>query len=248
MMDDAQLNRYSRQIMLPEIDISGQEKLLQARVLIVGMGGLGSPIGLYLAAAGVGHITIVDNDVVDTTNLQRQIAHQQSDVGRSKVDSAKDSMLAINDTIEVKAINHRVDLPQLNELVVGMDLVIDATDNFETRFDINAACVAHKVPAIFGAAVRLEGQILVVDSSSACYRCLYNNASDTALNCAENGVAAPVVGIVGTTQAMEAIRMLTGIGSSAGYLQVLDAQSMEWRKFRLPKQANCPTCSTSDEQ
>ncbi|HIG44359.1 MAG: molybdopterin-synthase adenylyltransferase MoeB [bacterium] len=244
-MNDDDLLRYSRHIMLPEIEIAGQEKLLEAKVLIIGMGGLGSPIALYLAAAGVGHLSIADDDVVDLSNLQRQIAHSTPDIGRLKVTSARESMLALNPGIKVTTYEHRFDTRSLTNVVEEIDLVIDATDNFETRFTINEVCVATKTAAVFGAAVRLEGQVLVYDpaTESACYQCLYNGVADSALNCAENGVAAPVVGIVGTTQAMEAIRYLTGMGSSAGYLQILDASQMEWRKFTLPRNKNCPTCS-----
>jgi molybdopterin/thiamine biosynthesis adenylyltransferase len=244
-MNDDDLLRYSRHIMLPEIEIAGQEKLLAAKVLIIGMGGLGSPIALYLAAAGIGHLSIADDDVVDLSNLQRQIVHNTADIGRLKVISARESMLALNPGIEVTTYEHRFDTQSLQDVVEEIDLVIDATDNFETRFTINEVCVATKTAAVFGAAVQLEGQVLVYDpaTQSACYRCLHNGVSDNALNCAENGVAAPVVGIVGTTQAMEAIRYLTGMGSSAGYLQVFDASQMEWRKFKLPRNENCPTCS-----
>ncbi|HJP51251.1 MAG TPA: molybdopterin-synthase adenylyltransferase MoeB [Pseudomonadales bacterium] len=244
-MNDDDLLRYSRQIMLPDIEIEGQEKLLNARVLIIGMGGLGSPVALYLAAAGVGHLVIVDDDVVELSNLQRQIAHSSASIGRSKVDSARDSMLSLNPNIQVEGIQQRMDKKTLEGMINDTDLVIDATDNFETRFDINEICVATKTAAIFGAAVQLEGQILVYDpaADSACYRCLYKKASDVQLNCAENGIAAPVVGVIGTSQAMEAIRILVGIGrSSAGYLQVFDARSMEWRKLELPRAPNCPTC------
>ncbi len=243
-MNDDDLLRYSRHIMLPEIEIEGQEKLLAAKVLIIGMGGLGSPIALYLAAAGVGHLLIADDDVVDLSNLQRQIAHSTSDIGRAKVDSARESMLALNPGIQVTTYQSRFDADSLQTVVREVDLVIDATDNFETRFTINKVCVATKTAAIFGAAVQLEGQILVYDpaTETACYQCLYNNVTDSDLNCAENGVAAPVVGIVGTSQAMEAIRYLTAIGTSAGYLQVFDARRMEWRKLSLPRNAACPAC------
>lgn len=233
--------------MLPDIDIAGQEKLLEARILIVGMGGLGSPIALYLAAAGVGHISIADDDVVDLSNLQRQIIHTTDDIGRTKVQSARNSMLALNPNIQVSGLVERFTKESLREVVDQLDLVIDATDNFETRFTINEVCVATRTPAIFGAAVQWEGQILVYDPSieSACYQCLYKNASDGQLNCAENGVAAPVVGIIGTTQALEAIRMLVGIGSSANHFQVFDGKQMEWRKMRLSKNPECPTCGAS---
>jgi molybdopterin/thiamine biosynthesis adenylyltransferase len=245
-MNDEDLLRYSRQIMLPEIEIEGQMKLLDASVLVIGMGGLGSPIALYLAAAGIGHLTITDDDVVDLSNLQRQIAHRTSDIGRLKVDSAEEAMLAINPRIKVTKISHRLDAASLKDLLQDIDLVVDATDNFATRFVINETCVATGTPAVFGAAVQLEGQILVYDptTDAACYQCLYKDAQDGQLNCAENGVAAPVVGIIGTCQAMEAIKLIVGFGdSSAGYLQVFDARNMDWRKLKLPKNPNCPTCA-----
>lgn len=246
MMNDDELLRYSRQIMLPDIEIEGQEKLLNANVLIVGMGGLGSPIALYLAAAGVGHLQLADDDDVDLSNLQRQIIHGTSDIGRSKVESARESILELNPKTKVTIFKRRFDKLSLQETVSSIDLIIDATDNFATRFTINEVAVATKTPAIFGAAVQLEGQILVYDPAreSACYQCLYKNASDAALNCAENGVAAPVVGIIGSCQAMEALKILVGIGtSSAGYLQVFDARNMEWRKLSLPRDPKCPTCA-----
>lgn len=248
-MKDEELLRYSRHILLPEIDITGQEALVNARVLIVGMGGLGCPIALYLTASGVGHITISDDDVVELTNLQRQIAHFDSDLGSPKVESARTKMQAMNRHVEVTTIGHRLDEAELIEMIETIDLVIDATDNFDSRLMINRVCVAAKTPAIFGAAVRLDGQILVYDprqDGSPCYECAYSNVSDSALNCSESGVAAPVVGIVGTCQAMEALRIICRIGeSSSGYLQTFDARSMTWNRFKVMKRSDCAGCSTS---
>ena len=245
-MNDDQLLRYSRQIMLPEIEIDGQLKLLQSRVLIIGLGGLGCPIALYLAAAGVGHLILADDDIVELSNLQRQIAHGNQDIGKYKVDSAKASILEINPEIQVTTITQRFDAISLEQAIDTIDLVVDATDNFATRFIINRVCVETSTPVVFGAAVKLEGQILIYDpeTTSACYQCLYKNAKDGDNNCAENGVAAPIVGIVGCCQAMEAVKLLVGFGaSSAGYLQVFDAHSMQWRKLKLPRDPLCPTCS-----
>ncbi len=245
-MNDDQLLRFSRQIMLPDFDVVGQEKLLNARVLLIGLGGLGSPIAMYLGAAGVGQLILVDNDQVDTSNLQRQIAHREQDIGVNKAHSAASAVKDLNGKTDVTIIEQRLEGAELESQIDRADLVIDATDNFETRFIINEACVETNTAAIFGAAVQLEGQVLVYDpdQDNACYQCLYGSASDNALNCAENGVAGPVVGIIGTVQAMEAIRLIAGIGrSSSGYLQVFDAKQMEWLKLKLPKNPHCETCS-----
>lgn len=247
-MNDDQLLRYSRHILLPEIDVDGQEKLLNAHVLVVGMGGLGSPIGLYLASAGIGELTICDDDFVDISNLQRQIVHHTSDVGSAKVASAEAKLTRINPDIKINSKQSRLSAEELHELVGSVDLVVDATDNFATRVAINRACIQSKTPAVYGAAVRLEGQIFVYDPSEAnnpCYECLHQHIDDGAMNCAENGVAGPVVGIVGTMQAMEAIRLLCGIGSStAGIFQNFDARDMKWLQFKVLKRDNCAACST----
>ncbi|MDK1023212.1 MAG: molybdopterin-synthase adenylyltransferase MoeB [Gammaproteobacteria bacterium] len=245
-MEDHELLRYSRQIMLPEIDISGQEKLLQSSVLVVGMGGLGCPIVMYLAAAGVGHLILADFDAVDLTNLQRQIAHGTADIGRQKVESAYQTIMNLNPGTSVSLINERLEGDALLAQAESADVVVDATDNFTTRFAINAACVKTRTPLVSGAAVQLEGQVIVInpeDSESPCYRCLYNEADDAQFSCAENGVLAPVVGMIGTVQAMETIKLLVGFGEIlSGYLLVLDAKNMEWRKLRLPKNEECPVC------
>lgn len=246
-MNDEQLLRYSRQIMLPEFDVAGQQALLDARVLVVGLGGLGSPSALYLAAAGVGWLTLVDHDTVDVSNLQRQIIHDQASVGQAKVDSAAGRIAALSPNTRVERIAARLDGPQLDEVVADADVVLDGTDNFVARYAINAACVRTRTPLVSGAAIRLEGQVTVIDprrEDAPCYRCLYGDAGDEALNCAENGVAAPLVGIVGSVQAMEAMKIIAGVGESlAGYVLHLDAKRMEWRKFKLTKDPDCPACA-----
>lgn len=249
-MNDDELLRYNRQIMLQDIEIAGQEKLLAAKVLIVGLGGLGCPAAMYLAAAGVGHLVLLDFDEVDLSNLQRQIAHGTSDIGRLKVASARDAILELNPGTRVTAISDKLDRAAMEALVAEVDLVLDGTDNFETRFLVNEACVGTKTPLVSGAAIQLEGQMMVYDpgvEDSPCYRCLYQEASDARLNCAENGVAAPVVGVVGTLQALEAMKLILGLGESlAGYLLVFDAKNMEWRKLILPRNPDCMTCGGAD--
>lgn len=245
-MKDEQLLRYSRQIMLPEVDVAGQQKLIDATVLIVGMGGLGCPVSMYLAAAGVGHLIIADDDVVELTNLQRQIAHSQSMIGEAKVDSAQQALLGLNPDMKITALQQRLEGADLSEAVSKADLVVDACDNFTTRFAINAACISHGKPLVSGAAIRMEGQVAVFDSrnpDSPCYQCLYSQGDDIDASCSENGVMAPLVGIIGAVQAMEAIKMLTGIGDSlAGRLLLLDASTMNWREMRLPRDSNCGAC------
>lgn len=245
-MNDDELLRYARQLMIPEIEVAGQEKLLDSRVLIIGMGGLGCPAAMYLAASGVGHLVIADYDTVELSNLQRQIAHGTSDVGRLKVDSARDTLLELNPGIEVTALSQRLDPEILAREVEAADVVIDGTDNFDTRFTVNDQCVKSRTRLVSGAAIRLEGQLMVYDPSlpdAPCYRCLYQEGSDEQLNCAENGIAAPVVGAIGTLQATETIKLIAGFGTSlAGYLLVFDAANMEWRKLKLPRNPDCRTC------
>ncbi len=245
-MEDNELLRYSRQIMLPEIDIAGQEKLLQSRVLVVGMGGLGCPVAMYLAAAGIGHLVLADHDAVDLTNLQRQIAHGTDDIGKQKVESVYQTISNLNPGIKVSMIDARLEGDTLAAQVDLADVVVDASDNFTTRFAINAACVKTRTPLVSGAAIQLEGQVTVVnptDKDSPCYRCLYDEVDDAQFNCATNGVLAPVVGMIGTVQAMETIKLLVGFGEIlSGHLLVLDAGNMEWRKFKLLKNPTCPVC------
>ena len=245
-MNDQQLLRYSRQIMLPQVDIEGQQKLLSAKVLIVGAGGLGSPASIYLAAAGVGQITIYDDDEVDLSNLQRQIAHHTNDIGTDKVISTQQTLKKINPEIKVVAVKQRLEGESLKTEVKKADLVLDCCDNFTTRFAINAACVYHKTPLVSGAAIRFEGQIAVFTSgtnNSPCYNCLYADTGEEMQNCATNGVIAPITGIVGSIQAMEAMKLIMNIGESlSGRLLLLDGLSMQWNEMKLKKNVNCPTC------
>jgi len=245
-MKDEQLLRYSRQIMLPQLDVAGQQKLIDATVLIVGMGGLGCPAAMYLAAAGVGHLIIADDDVVELTNLQRQVAHSQSMIGEAKVISAQQALLGLNPDLKITALQKRLEGTELSEAVGQADLVVDACDNFTTRFAINGACIEHGKPLVSGAAIRMEGQVAVFDSrnpASPCYQCLYSQGDDHDASCSENGVMAPLVGIIGAVQAMEAIKLLTGIGESLiGRLLLLDASTLQWREMRLPRDTDCAAC------
>ena len=246
-MNDDQLLRYARHIMLPDIDIEGQEKLLAARVLIVGLGGLGSPVALYLAASGVGSLTLADFDLVDLSNLQRQIIHTTSSIGEPKTVSAKRQLHEVNPDIEIRLVQQRMSLETLEDEVALADIVVDCTDNFEVRFAINDACLRQQTTLVSGAAVRLEGQLMVVDAVSKdmpCYRCLYQSPSEGALNCSETGIAAPVVGAIGTLQALETLKLIVGIGESlAGYLLTFDARYMDWRKLKLPQNPDCEACN-----
>lgn len=247
-MNDQQLLRYSRQIMLSDVDIEGQEKLLAARVLIIGLGGLGSPVAMYLAAAGVGHLVLADFDTVDLSNLQRQIAHTTDRIGQYKVESAAQTLRALNPDVEITCLTQMLDAQVLSEQIATVDLVVDCCDNFQTRFAVNAACVAARVPLVSGAAIRLEGQVAVFDNrlpGCPCYRCLYDEESEENTTCAANGVLAPLVGIIGSTQALEAIKLITGFGSSlAGKLLVFDGRHSQWRELKLPKDPHCPVCAS----
>ena len=246
-MNDDQLLRYSRHILLDDVGIEGQQRLVDSHVLVVGAGGLGSPVALYLAASGVGHITIADHDVVDLTNLQRQIAHTTARVGHPKVESAAQAMLALNPEVRVTALANKLDAAQLDTLVPTVTVVVDCCDNFETRQAVNAACVKHKVPLVSGAAIRMDGQLAVYDArddKSPCYACIFppDQAPEEVL-CATMGVLAPLVGVIGTMQAMETLKLITGIGSRlTGRLQMLDGRGMEWTEVRLPRNAACPVC------
>lgn len=246
-MNDEQLRRYSRHILLPEIDFAGQEKLLRARVLVIGVGGLGSPVVMYLASSGVGQVVISDDDQVDLTNLQRQIAHRTADVGRDKVSSARDTMLALNPGIEIVTINARLAGEALREQVRLADVVVDASDNFATRFALNEACVMEKTPLVSGSVIRMEGQVTVfrVDQpGSPCYRCLYKEDGEAAETCGQGGVFAPAVGIIASIQAAETLKLLLDIGDTlAGRLMLLDALAMCWRTVRLSQDPDCPVCS-----
>jgi len=250
-MEDKELLRYSRHIVIPEIDIYGQEKLANSRILVIGLGGLGSPIAMYLAAAGVGTIILADYDQVELSNLQRQIVHNESSLLKNKAQSAKATLEKLNSKIELIAIEQEQDLPSLNELTRNVDLVFDGTDNFEARININRACWSNKVAFISGAAIRWEGQVSVFDPlqiDTPCYECLYPESSRGSLNetCSETGVVSPLLGIIGSCQAMEGIKYLCGIGAAlVGYVSYFDAKKMEWQKLKVAKRASCPTCQGS---
>jgi molybdopterin-synthase adenylyltransferase len=248
-MNDHQLLRYSRHILLDEIDIQGQEKFLAAHALIIGAGGLGSPAAFYLASAGLGKITLVDNDTVDLTNLQRQILHTTERVGHAKAQSGKQTLEGINPTIEIVALVERVDDERLLELVRQADVVLDCCDNFKTRHAVNRACVAAGVPLVSGAAIRFDGQIAVFDTrrdDAPCYACLFPPDQEfEEVQCSTMGVFAPLVGIIGTTQAAEAMKVVAGIGETlAGRLLLLDARSMEWSSIRIARNTGCLVCGT----
>ncbi|WP_031433799.1 HesA/MoeB/ThiF family protein [Methylomarinum vadi] len=245
-MNDHQLLRYSRQIMLPQVDIAGQQKLLDAKALIIGAGGLGSPASMYLAAAGIGHITLYDDDQVDLSNLQRQIAHYTSDIGTDKVISTLNTLKKLNPDTQAVAHNERLTGERLAQEVKNADVVLDCSDNFATRFAINAACVKHKIPLVSGAAIRFEGQVSVFTPGfydSPCYNCLYNHDGEDPQNCATNGVIAPITGIVGSIQALEAMKIIMAIGETlTGRLLLLDGLTMEWNTMKLRRNPACPTC------
>lgn len=249
-MNDDQLLRYSRHILLDQIGIEGQQKLLDAHVLVLGAGGLGSPAALYLASAGVGHLTIVDDDEVDLTNLQRQILHTTERVGQSKVASAKLSLQQINPEVQVEAIQERLQGDRLRDLIRAADVVLDCSDNFETRHAVNAACVEFAVPLVSGAAISFDGQISVFDSrqqDAACYACLFPAEQHVEeVRCSTMGVFAPLVGIIGTMQAAEALKLVMELGQSLqGRLMLLDAMHMEWTTITVPKNQECSVCGQS---
>lgn len=248
-MNDQQLLRYSRQIMLPSIDIDGQQKLLDSRVLVIGLGGLGSPVAMYLAAAGIGTLVLVDFDKVDLTNLQRQIVHTNKTIGQPKVESARSSLLALNPECRVETIDSVLEGDALQEQVRLADLVVDCCDNFTTRFAINAACVASRTPLVSGAAIRMEGQVSVFSGQPGdpCYHCLYGGNGELDASCSANGVLAPMVGIIGSVQATEAIKVLTGAGEPlVGRLLLLDALQMQWRSVGLKRDPGCSVCQPGD--
>ena len=246
-MNDNQLLRYSRHILLPQISYEGQEKLVESHALIVGAGGLGSPVALYLAAGGVGKLTICDFDEVDLTNLQRQIIHTTESVGLNKAVSAKRTIHAMNPDTHVQTVEEKSSVEAMENLAREADVVIDCTDNFATRYTLNRICVKLRKPLVSGAAIGFEGQISVFDmrnEASPCYQCLFPDlGAEENLRCAENGVFSPLVGIIGTTQAAEAMKLLMGIGESLqGRLLLLDALSMEWRSIRLSRDPSCRVC------
>lgn len=248
-MNDDQLLRYSRQILLPQLDIDGQQKLLDSHVLIIGLGGLGSPVAMYLAAAGVGHLSLVDDDQVELSNLQRQIVHGQTDIGRDKVASAADTLKEINNAVELELINERLDGERLEQAVNAADVVVDCSDNFATRFLLNEVTQHCQTPLVSGAAIRMEGQVTVYDSrqeNSACYRCLYEDNGELQQTCSESGVLSPLLGIIGGVQAVETVKLITGVGENlSGRLLILDALSMSWREIKLRQDPNCPVCANT---
>ncbi len=244
-MNDAQLLRYNRQVLLPQIDVSGQQKLVQSKVLIVGLGGLGSPVAMYLAAAGVGHLVLVDFDRVDLSNLQRQIVHDTTQIGQNKTVSAKTKLLALNPDVQITIIKQTLEEDSLKKLLNDINVVADCSDNFATRFAINAACVHNGTALVSGAAQRWGGQVAVfLPTQSPCYRCLYNDNEEQTETCTQTGVLAPLVGVIGSIQALEIIKVLLGIGESlCGRLLIFDAFLGKWRTLKLQKDPACPVCS-----
>jgi adenylyltransferase/sulfurtransferase len=246
-MTDEQLLRYSRHILLPEIGVEGQQKLLAASALVIGAGGLGSPAALYLAAAGVGTITLADGDDVDLTNLQRQILHATASVGKPKVESGRDGLARINPDVKVVPVRQRLEDGPLDALVASSSIVLDCSDNFATRHAVNRACVRRRKPLVSGAAVRFDGQVSVFDlrnELSPCYHCLFpQDAELEEMRCAVMGVFAPLTGIIGTVQAAEALKLIAGVGETLnGRLMILDALAMQWRTIKLAKDPACPVC------
>lgn len=249
-MDDTQLLRYSRHVLLPELGVDAQQRFADSHALIIGIGGLGNPAAQFLAAAGVGTLTLVDADRVDLTNLQRQILFATGDVGRPKVDAAGSRIAAVNPEVRVEPFARRVGADELAPLVAAADIVLDCSDNFATRHAINRACVVNKKPLVSGAAIRFDGQIAVFDARDAvnpCYQCLFGDGGDfEETRCAVMGVFAPLVGIVGATQAAEALKIIAPAGRSlAGRLLLIDALTMEWREVRVLKDPACPVCGVA---
>ena len=248
-MEDQELLRYSKQIMLPQVDVEGQQKIMDATVLIVGMGGLGSPTALYLAAAGVGHLIIADFDQVELSNLQRQIIHQTKDIGDDKVNSAKNKLTELNPNIKITIANELIHTGNLPDLIKGVDIVLDGTDNFESRFEINQICVEHQKPLVSAAVVRFEGQVSVFkgyEKDQPCYQCLYSVEGEDNESCIDNGVLAPVAGLVGTLQALQAIKVILDLGDQlCGSLLIIDALDLSFRKVKISKDLKCPVCNSS---
>jgi len=246
-MKDEQLLRYSRQILLPQIDIEGQQKLLKSHVLIIGLGGLGAPVSLYLAAAGVGKLTLVDDDKVELSNLQRQIIHTEKNINKLKVESAAESLQAINSEIQLEINTKRLTKEDLKKVIKTVGVVVDCSDNFATRFLLNDVTQQTKTPLVSGAAIRMEGQVTVYDArqaGSACYRCVYQDNGELQETCSESGVLSPLLGVIGSVQAVETIKLLTNIGESlVNRLLILDALSMSWQEIKLKQNPTCPICS-----
>lgn len=248
-LPDADLLRYSRHLLLHDIGVEGQRRILQSRVLMVGAGGLGSPAAMYLACSGVGSMTLVDDDAVDLTNLQRQIMHSTARIGQAKVLSAQHTLAQLNPAVQVRALQTRADAQLLPGLVAQADVVLDCSDNFQTRQAINAACVQYRVPLVSGAAIGMDGQIAVYDprdDQAPCYACVFSpDAPPEEARCATMGVLAPLVGVIGAMQALEALKLLAHTGTSlSGYLLMLDARSMDWTRLRVNKNPACAVCGT----
>ncbi|MBD3634410.1 MAG: molybdopterin-synthase adenylyltransferase MoeB [Methylophaga sp.] len=249
-MNDDQLLRYSRHILLPQVDIKGQQKLLDAHVMIVGLGGLGSPVATYLAAAGVGRLTLVDDDHVELSNLQRQIVHSEAQIGNSKVSSAAQRLKAINADVELNLIDRRMDKAGLLDATQTVDVLVDCSDNFATRFLLNEVSKQQRLPLVSGAAIRFEGQVTVYDPRQPgmpCYRCLYQDKGELEETCSESGILAPILSIIGGVQAVETVKLLMGLGESlAGRLLILDALSMSWREIKMKQDPTCPVCQKAE--
>ncbi|WP_199170183.1 molybdopterin-synthase adenylyltransferase MoeB [Hydrogenovibrio sp. SC-1] len=245
-LNDDELSRYSRQVLLSEIDYQGQLTLSQSHAAIIGLGGLGSPAALYLAAAGIGTLTLVDFDTVDDSNLQRQIIHTENQLGQAKVISAKKQLEDLNRHIQIHTISHQLNETELNDLVQQADILLDCTDNFTSRYALNKACFQHKKPLVSGAAIRWEGQLTTYDfrvENTPCYQCLYKSSSTENETCSQNGVVAPLVGMIGSMQAMEAIKALLKLPTLTGKLMIIDGLTMQIRTLKLPQDPQCPTCS-----
>jgi adenylyltransferase/sulfurtransferase len=245
ILSDEEMLRYNRQIILRSFDFEGQEALKQSSILVIGAGGLGCAATPYLISAGVGKLTLVDDDIVELSNLQRQILHTEADINKPKVESAKASLQALNRHSAIHAINHRLNDSELSEAILAHDLVLDASDNLNTRNQLNRLCHQHKTPLVSGAAIRLEGQVIsfTYQPNEPCYHCLSALFGEANLTCVEAGILAPVVGVIGSMQALEAIRLIANLGErKAGKLMMFDALSMKWQEFSLPKQADCSVC------
>ncbi len=244
-MTPEQKDRYARHLRLPQIGEIGQQAILDASALIVGVGGLGSPAAMYLAAAGIGKLVLSDFDIVETSNLQRQIIHRQASVGENKVDSGKQTLAELNPDCEVEVIAYQLDGAELKQVIESVDIVLDCSDNYPTRFEVNRYCVETATPLVTGAAIRLEGQIMNYQpaANSACYQCLYSEAYGNEESCEMEGILGPVVGVIGTMQALQTLLLLAGQGEEmVSQLLLFDALSMEWQSVRLPKNPNCPAC------
>ncbi len=249
MFNDEQLERYSRQLMVSEVDLAGQEALAAAQVLIVGCGGLANPAALYLAGAGVGRLVLADDDHVELSNLHRQIAFRSSQINQPKAQALRDQLLQLNPDVDIQACVSRVDESWLSQAVSTASLVLDCTDNFATRQAVNRACVAHKVPLVSGAAIRMDGQLAVFDprdDSSPCYACVYGDGTDGDVACSQAGIVGPVVGAVGTMQALAALQLLTG-AKLYGVLHLFDGRSLTWRQVSLRRDKGCHVCGDSQE-